>query len=186
MAGAIWLFAFVSIELGDSFLGLGAIFLWLALGAYTVGLVAVSLFKAVTLKQLSVIYPAIAIVFVIALFRGTPLGLASVYLRLFAEQDQYQQAIEATAAGDNQLCEKLRCIVEDIEEKQVAFAWDGIIDNWYGICHDPTATVLKANILKRDWSNRNDPEYGKAAGMFDGTMTGAEHLWGKWYLCSFT
>ena len=160
--------------------------MWMVLSIYAIILTAVLLVRLAKTKQLTVLYPVALIVFAVILWVVTPLHSASAYLRLFIEESGYREAIEAIAMGNDSPCEKLHCIVEDKEKVQVAFVWDGIIDNWHGICHDPTATVLKANILKSDWSNRNDPEYSKAARMFEGVMIRAVHLWGDWYLCSFT
>ncbi len=186
LATLIGLSAFLLLGLFESFLGLLSIFAWMAIAIYTLILAIVLLFRAVKNRQPAVLYPVILIAVVVTLWFVTPIKLVSPYLRLFVEESEYREAIEAVARGNNSLCKRLGCIIESKEEKQVAFVWDGIIDNWHGICHDPNATVLNANILKGDWSNRSDPEYGKAAGMFGGAMTGAVHLWGDWYLCSFT
>jgi hypothetical protein len=98
-------------------------------------------------------------------------------------------AIQAIGDGDDRdssHSKRLGCLVENKDKKQVAFRWFGIINNWRGICHDPTGTVLKANILERDWSNRDDTEYGKARFMFGGEMVRATRLWGNWHWSAFT
>lgn len=182
----VWLAAFSLLLLAESFLGLEAILLWMALTLYAMILALVRLIVAVKRKQLSALYRVSPVIVALTLAFFTPLRLVSPYLRLWVEERDYMAAIESAVAGNRASCERLHCIVEDADRRQIAFVWAGIIDNWQGICHDPTATVLKSNLLKDDWSNQNDPEYLRAAGMFGGTMTGAVHLWGDWYLCRFT
>jgi len=182
----LWIALFVALELIDSFLGIGAILVWAGLAISVVVFAIVLLIGSIKQKDLNILKPVLGIIVIVILWFITPLQRASPYIRLWLEEEQYKSAIESAASGDMDLCEKLRCVVEDINKKQVAFQWDGLIDNWYGICHDPTGTVLKSNILKGDWSNRNDAEYLKAAVMFGGTMTNATHFWGNWYLCGFT
>jgi hypothetical protein len=177
---------FVALELFDSFLGIDAILVWIGLAVSVAVFTVVLLVGSIKQKDKSMLHPILGMVVVVFLWFVTPLQHPGPYVRLWFEEEKYKIAIESAASGDMGLCEQLRCAVEDINIKQVAFQWDGLIDNWYGVCHDPTGTVLKSNILKGDWSNRNDSEYLKASSMFGGTMTHATHLWGNWYLCGFT
>ncbi len=64
---------------------------------------------------------------------------------------------------------------------RVAFVWDGIIDNWYGVIYDPSDTVQQAN--EKEWS---DPSYRELKGIFGGDLVGVTHIEGHWYFCSFT
>jgi hypothetical protein len=114
----------------------------------------------------------------------SPLRMASTYLRLFVEIDGYEDSIESILKEEKQ-CDR-GCILDSISPLRVAFPWYGAADNWYGICYDETGLVENANILKRDYSNMSDPEYQKAAGLYDGGLRHVNHLWGHWYFCNFT
>jgi hypothetical protein len=78
------------------------------------------------------------------------------------------------------------CYVELGPPLRVAFSEGGLLDNWHGIVYDPTALVLKANLLKRDYSNRHDPAMKEVQGLFGGMMIRAVPLGGPWYRCYFT
>jgi hypothetical protein len=64
---------------------------------------------------------------------------------------------------------------------RVAFVWDGIIDNWYGVMYDPSDTVRQVN--EKEW---NDPSYGELKNIFGGDLVSVKHIEGHWYFCSFT
>ena len=67
IATLIWFFAFTCVVLAHSFLGLGSIFVWVALAIYAIILTAVLLFVLVKTKQLTVLYPVASIVFAVIL-----------------------------------------------------------------------------------------------------------------------
>lgn len=186
LSAGMWFLAFVVVLLLDAYIGAFVI----VLIAVPLGLVAVAiLIQSVRVSlwtgSLRNLWPAVMVALLIMRCFGWPVHVGA-YVRLLIEERQYEEAMSALVAGDENPCRKLRCIVENKEMRQVAFLWDGFGDNWYGVCHDPTGIVLKANLHKRDWSNRYDPEYRKAANLFGGDMIGAARLWGNWYRCDFT
>jgi hypothetical protein len=70
---------------------------------------------------------------------------------------------------------------------RVAFYWKrGVTDNWVGLVYDPTGEVLQAREFRRDWSNWTDPKLEKVRDLFGGSMCGARHLTGPWFICWFT
>src|SRR5262245_23646376 len=79
-----------------------------------------------------------------------------------------------------------RCYVELGPPLRVAFVEDGLLDNWHGIVYDPTGLVLRANLLKGDYSNRGDPRLNEVLQLFGGMMIRAVPLGGPWYRCYFT
>ncbi len=64
---------------------------------------------------------------------------------------------------------------------RVAFIWDGITDNWYGVMYDPSDGVQQADPKKWD-----DPSYQKLKRIFGGDLVSVRHIEGHWYFCWFT
>lgn len=116
----------------------------------------------------------------------TPLKIVGVYTRFEYDKKYYVSVIDSLRRGETPICDQVHCIVEDKSLPMLVFQWDGLLDNWNGICYDPTGLVMKANDLKDDWSNRNDPELTRATSLFGGTLYRVRPLYDHWYFCVFT
>ena len=117
----------------------------------------------------------------------TPLGRTlGARFKLLREKNHYESIVEQVAAGADGSEFGYPITVDAGPPPRVAFSWGGMLDNWRGIVHDPSGAVMKANILKADWSNRDDPDYASVSRLFGGTLVRAQHLEGDWYLCWFT
>lgn len=118
----------------------------------------------------------------------TPVGTTfGARCKLWRGKARYEAVVAEVAAGADAAAFDLPVIVDPGPPIRVAFSWGGILDNWRGLIHDPTGEVMKANLLDRkNWSNRDDPEYAAVSGFFGGTLVRSRHLGGAWYLCWFT
>lgn len=69
--------------------------------------------------------------------------------------------------------------------RRIAFPMPGgIIDNWVGVVYDPTGLVMEVNQV--DLKDLKNPKFAHVVGLFGGDMIYARHLFGHWYMCSFT
>lgn len=127
--------------------------------------------------------PLILVIFIFVVWLS-PLSTASIYIRFYYEKDNYIHIISQIKSGSEK-CNK-NCIIDSSNPLRVAFPWYGAADNWYGICYDPSGKIMDANILKKDYSNIDDPKYRSVAGMYGGGLRHASHIWKEWYLCNFT
>jgi hypothetical protein len=118
----------------------------------------------------------------------TPLGKSfGARCKFWREKANYECIVSGLAAGADHSIFDHPIAVDPGPPQRVAFSWGGILDNWVGVVYDPTGEVMKANILDtKTWSNRDDPDYVSAAGLFGGTLIRARHFEGNWYLCWFT
>ena len=135
-------------------------------------------------KDLALLKEPIILVAILAGIHFSPVRFTGVYMRFFIEKGAYTRTIENIRAGREP--SERKYILGTQAPLRVAFPWYGAADNWFGICYDPTGLVMNANILKRDYSNANDPDYRKAAGLYGGGLRDAIHIWGDWYFCNFT
>jgi hypothetical protein len=136
-------------------------------------------------KNFSYIIEPVAVVAILAAIILSPVRFTGVYVRFLVERGFYVRVVEGLKGGKVELTGK-NYILDSTTPLRVAFPWYGMADNWSGICYDPTGLVMKANILKRDYSNVDDPEYREAAGLYGGGLRDTYHLWGDWYYCNFT
>ena len=118
----------------------------------------------------------------------TPYGQYSgIYFRFWRNSYQYEQVVNEIIKGTpEEECRPRPYRIDKGPPMRVAFLWGGIVDNWNGIIYDPTGYVLKANQLKRDFSNWDDPEMYPVRMLFGGELYYAKHLGGNWYFCLFT
>jgi hypothetical protein len=101
----------------------------------------------------------------------TPVGYTTgAAFRLWRHEGDYLRQVRAIASGGSSALGR-SVSVEPGPPLRVAFAWGGMLDNWVGVVHDPSAVVANPSAA-RDW--------------FGGQLFRAEHLWGDWYLCCFT
>jgi hypothetical protein len=75
--------------------------------------------------------------------------------------------------------------IDDGMPLRVAFPWDGIIDNWYGVVYDPTDELSRfcGDAGRNSGGFLKDPTLRQ---LFGGTMTYCERLSQGWYFCWFT
>ena len=135
-------------------------------------------------RDFALLIEPIILVAILAGINFSPVRFTGVYLRLFIEKGAYTRTIENIKAGREP--SERKYILDTQAPLRVAFPWYGAADNWFGICYDPTGLVMNANILKRDYSNVNEPEYRKAGGLYGGGLRDATHIWDDWYFCNFT
>lgn len=102
------------------------------------------------------------------------IGVHAYFLR---HQSAYQRVLEHvrdSSVPDRGMFAGVDYQVE-LGPTRVAFPWPGgIIDNWFGVVHDPSGGVTRA------------PHDASIRELFGGDLIGVRHLWGPWYLCSFT
>ena len=101
-----------------------------------------------------------------------PLDLAGVYVKFWFERSSYDVAVAETIGGKEPACVLTRkCEFQKGVAANLAFPWEGIIDNWIGVVHDPSGEIV-------------DVERFKSA--FGGDLLSCRHLSGPYFLCSFT
>ncbi len=112
----------------------------------------------------------------------------SFYSYFYWHKSQYEAVIaQVNSSTDCQslLLDKFRTRVDCNSPRRVAIPMPGgIIDNWVGIVYDPTGLVMQAN--KVPMADLKNPKYAYVVGLFGGDMISARHLFGHWYVCSFT
>jgi hypothetical protein len=124
--------------------------------------------------------PAVGLAWVMVLLWGLHLGpRIGAAARLWRFEEEYLEAI--AVIRDDPATEPPECRdpieVEPGPPLRVAFSWGGVLDHWSGVVHDPTGRVLAA-------SAPDCPR--EITDLFGGTLAHARHLWGPWYLCSFS
>ncbi|WIT14177.1 hypothetical protein PFX98_11280 [Paucibacter sediminis] len=101
-----------------------------------------------------------------------PLDTAGVYVKFWLERPSYDSAAREAARGVQPPCATTKaCMFEAGSDANLAFPWEGIIDNWIGVVHDPSGRIEDVDSHK---------------GAFGGDLVGCQHLSGPYYLCSFT
>lgn len=112
----------------------------------------------------------------------------SFYSYFYWHKSQYEEVIARVNSSTEcppQKPENQKWTVDCGSPRRVAFSMPGgIIDNWIGIVYDPTGLVMQANQVPM--ADLKNPKYAYVVGLFGGDMTYARHLFGPWYLCSFT
>lgn len=102
-----------------------------------------------------------------------PLSMVGAQVRFRLDRDTYDAAVAVAAAGGTPDCVRTRrCQLDDGPPRRVAFAWDGLIDNWYGVVHDP------------DGQLRDAPEAHR--NVFGGALVVCRALADDYYFCTFT
>ncbi len=183
----ILLFSLTLYLVTNTWLGiLSGIFLFLIVNIWLLVLLIYRLILIFRLKRDIYRAEILILFFIILILNFTPIKRASLYLRAYTEHFKYVETIEEIEQGNINVCQNIHCKIDDGPPIRVAFVWDGFVDNWSGVIYDPTGIVMNSNLLKVDFSNRNDSEYVKAGRLFGGDMTDAIHLWGDWYYCCFT
>jgi hypothetical protein len=117
--------------------------------------------------------PALAIVVVAwLLWVFAPLETAGVHVRFYLDRPAYDAAVLEASQGHVPQCVTAKtCNYQSGSNANLAFPWEGILDNWIGVIHDPSGGVMDA---------------ASAKGIFGGDLLGCEPLHGPYYLCSFT
>ena len=140
-----------------------------------------------TCSVVSAIEPASAVVMILVLI-FTPAIYVSGYIHLAWNIDDYESVIHSIEAGDSKACAgDINCTIETISPVNVVFSWGGFTDNWNGACYDGSDDIKNAlNVLEVLSPDNIDIRNTNVAGMYGGDMVGVHHMWGKWYLCSFT
>lgn len=112
----------------------------------------------------------VAIAWLLWLF--APLETGGVYVKFYLDRPAYDAAVLEASQGHVPQCLTAKtCKYQSGSNANLAFPWEGIVDNWIGVIHDPSGGVMDAESAK---------------GIFGGDLLGCEHLDGPYYLCSFT
>jgi hypothetical protein len=189
---AIWFVLFILVGASgvflndpfDLFMPLFAAFLWLVGGALALGLLA-SLFYWQR-RMLRIICLSLVVITLPTFYvYGDDI---SFYSYFYWHKNQYEDVIarvNSSAECSPRNSEKLIWVVDCRSPRRIAFPMPGgITDNWVGIIYDPTGLVMQANQVPM--SDIKDLKYAYVVGLFSGDMTSARHLFGPWYVCSFT
>lgn len=159
--------------------------LWLLGGALALGLVA-SLFDAEGRIRRVVCLLLIGTAFPTFYFYGYDI---SFYSYFYWHKSQYE-AVIASLSSSTQCpppihSDETNPRFDCDSPRRVAFPMPGgIIDNWVGIVYDPTGLVTQVNQVSG--SGLKNPKFAYVVGLFGGDMASARHLFGHWYVCSFT
>ena len=107
----------------------------------------------------------------------TPIGPEiGAYFKFKRHFHEYNEIVQSVIKGEGNLCNWPECKVDNGPPIRVAFSWGGLIDNWSGICYDPSGEISHAN------SSYHSP----TRGLFEGDLIYAFHLTGYWFYCGFT
>jgi hypothetical protein len=133
---------------------------------------------------------AVTTVLYLYYFTSLP-GLAGIYVKFFLNLPRYERTVAALEQDSGPRVRARHPEWHDVEVDagpplRVAFNWGGMVDNWTGIVYDPTHEVLKAREFRSDWSNWDDPRLAKVKALFGGDLFRVRHLYGPWFICSFT
>ncbi len=132
-------------------------------------LLLVLLFCGIRHRRRETLMPIGALAIGAAVLCFTPIGEVGIYGRAMYESVRYHSFVAKVRRNEQPKCpESAYC---QVEGTRMAFVWDGIIDNWVGLCMDPSNTLLDVE------ANRD---------IFGGDLTDARRLWGDWYSCGFT
>jgi len=99
------------------------------------------------------------------------------YAYLLRHHSAYQRVLEHVRRSPGRAAGTFDGVEYRVEigPTRVIFPWPGgLLDNWYGVVHDPSGGVTRA------------PQDEAIRELFGGDIIGVRHLWGPWYLCSFT
>jgi hypothetical protein len=105
-------------------------------------------------------------------------------VRFAQQRPVLDRAVAAAARGGQQACRTVTrgCIVDRDTPLRVAVRWNGLTDNWRGVCYDPSGLIAKARQCSRD--HRCTPEELAATSLFRGTMVHASPIKDGWYFCA--
>lgn len=132
-------------------------------------LLLVLIFRGVKHRNREALRPIGALAITTAVLCFTPIGEVGIYGRAMYESVRYHGFVAKVRRNEQPVCpESASCYVEGTRK---AFIWDGIIDNWVGLCMDPSNTLLNIE------ANRE---------IFGGDLIYSQRLWGDWYYCGFT
>lgn len=158
--------------------------LWLFGAALALGLL-VSLFDSSGRIRRLICLLLIVTSFPTFYFYGYDISLYSYFYWHKSEYEAVIAQVNASSTCQPLLSDKFKTTVDCASPRRVAFPMPGgIIDNWVGIVYDPTGLVMQANQVPM--ADLKDPKYAYVVGLFGGDMTFARHLFGPWYVCSFT
>jgi hypothetical protein len=166
--------ALIAYSVGRYWLGLIFDLLLLAVVAL-IGVVAFGISLLVIFRHPSRrAYIALSVVLVTwGIWLLTPTYLVSAYARAFVESPKYSAAVRELQEGKIPLCvAEKSCDLDDGPPRRLAFSYGGIIDNWVGVVYDPLDIA--------------DQEHSGLRFIFGGDLVGCNHLWGHYYICSFT
>jgi hypothetical protein len=162
------------------------IFLWAAAG---VGLLLALTWRAFRRTPRAVpvrlggVILATGILFVPAMSLG---GVLTEKIRFAVYRPYYDEVVATVEGRSPDGFAMLRghiYLVDDGPPVRVAFMWPGgVIDNWCGVVHDPSAEVLKVNDLTDEDAWRRSP----ITHLFQGDMISCHVLDAPYYLCCFT
>jgi hypothetical protein len=115
------------------------------------------------------------------------LGIYACFLWKLPHYHQVvERVIAAGGAVDPSDKQAENYIVDEGPPIRVAFVWDGLMDNWYGVAYDSTEVLLRASNFQRGMNDWGNSEFDAAMGLFGGQLVQAIHLMGNWYFCFFT
>ena len=132
-------------------------------------LVLLLVFRLLKHRNMAAVQPVAVLALGTCLLLWSPFRESGAYVRAAYETLRYQSFWADVEAGLEPECpSSAYCCVE---RNKAALVWDGMIDNWLGLCFDPTHDLESVE------RNRE---------IFGGDLIGSIHLWDNWYICSFT
>lgn len=154
-------------------LGSGAHFLLAGLLACTgVAALVFAATRAIKLRTTREAHALAVVAVAWLLWLFAPLETAGVHIKFYLDRPAYDAAVLEASQGHIPQCVTAKtCNYQRGSNANLAFPWEGILDNWIGVIHDPSGGVMDADSAK---------------GIFGGDLLGCEHLDGPYYLCSFT
>jgi hypothetical protein len=134
-------------------------------------LLITSIYKAARARSRRTVVVAVLVMLVGVAWMSPLRQVASVYARALIDVRSNSEIVEDLRRGKQASCASHdRCIVDRSGDLRVAFVWDGIVDNWYGMVYDAQGSVL---------------DIGASKDAFGGDLVSSRHLWGPWYFCTF-
>lgn len=104
---------------------------------------------------------------------GSEIG---AYIKFKRHEQEYTQMVNFIVNGNDANCHYPECKIDDGPPIRVAFSWGGLLDNWAGICYDPSGEISKASHSYAS-SIRH---------LFEGDLVSTSRLQKNWYFCAFT
>ena len=162
-----------AVSLARYALGSGALFLLAGLLACTgVAALVFAASRAIKLRTTREAHALVVVAVAWLLWVFAPLETGGVYVKFYLDRPAYDAAVLEASQGHVPQCVTAKtCSYQSDSNANLAFPWEGILDNWIGVIHDPSGGVMDAESAK---------------GIFGGDLLGCEHLDGPYYLCSFT
>jgi hypothetical protein len=138
---------------------------------FGIGLIGASCFYLLT-NRAKVGFRSLAIVLTVAgVVIFSPIEKVGIYAKFWPSRLFYADQIDQILKTGTASCVQTKvCLVELRSQVKVAFPWDGLIDNWFGIVYDPSGSVFRV----------------EDRSVFGGDLVACTHVAGPYYFCSFT